>query len=94
MACDAYHLQHHIWVDVNQLKGDVDLDPAEFVAEEDINQLVYKSNVSEGVSCNNKTVKTSNLSNTRQSRYGWSDKQQVDQIGPLNFSPTPSLHFR
>ena len=40
MACDASNLRHHIRVDMNRLRGDVDTDPAEFIAKEDINQLV------------------------------------------------------
>ena len=68
MACDASHLCHHIWVDLNQLGEDVDLDPGEFAAKEDINQLVDKSKVSEGVSSDDKIVKTSNLTSTRQQR--------------------------
>ena len=36
IACGASHVHHHIRVDLNQLQGDVDLDPAEFVAKEDI----------------------------------------------------------
>ena len=61
MACDASHLCHHTQVDLNQLQGDVDLDPAEFVAKEDINWLIDGSKVCKGVSCNDKIVKTSNM---------------------------------
>ena len=61
MACDASHLRHHIWMDMNRLQGDVDLDPTEFIAEEDINRLDDRSKASEGVDCDDKTVKTSNV---------------------------------
>ena len=61
MACDASHLLHHIRVDMNRLWGDADLDPAEFVVEEDINWLDDEGKASEGVSCNYETVKTSNV---------------------------------
>ena len=67
------------------------MNPAEFIAEEDINQLVDGSKVSEGVSCKDKAVKTINLLSTRQQGVQLSSKQQVDQIGSLTFSPTPLL---
>ena len=53
--------------------------------------LMMKNKASEGVSCNNETVNTSNVSISRQQEIQRSDKQQIDQIGPLTFSPTPSL---
>ena len=43
------------------------------------------------MSCNDETVKTSNLLSKRQQGGPSSTKQQVDRIGPLTFSPTPSL---
>ena len=61
MACDESHFGNHIQVDLSQFQGNVDPDPAEFVAKEDINQFVDGSKVSDGVSCNDKTVKTCNL---------------------------------
>ena len=63
-------------------------------AKEDINWLTDESKVSEGVSCNNKAVKTSNLSNTRQQGNWQYDKQQVEQINPLTFSPTRHLTMK
>ena len=63
------------------------MDPAEFIAKEDINQSVDGSKESEGVICEDKIVKTSNLSSARQQ----DNLQPKKQIGPLTFTPTPSL---
>ena len=65
------------------------MDLSEFIAKEDINRPADKSNASEGVSCNDKTVKTSNLSSARQQdNLLPQNKQQVNQIGPLTLTPT------
>ena len=88
MACDASH-RHHIWVSLNQLWEDVNLDPAEFVAKEDSDWLVDENKVSEGVSCNRKTVKTCSLSNTRQQGNWRLTNNKL--TSPLTFSLTPSL---
>ena len=91
MASDASHLCHHIQVNMNQLQGDVKLDPTEFIAEEDINRLDKRSKAIKVVGCDDKTVKTSNMSIMRQQENRRSDKPQIDWIGPLTLSPTPSL---
>ena len=48
MACDASHLLNHISLNLDSLKNAIDLDPAEFVAEEDINRPEKGSKGSEG----------------------------------------------
>ena len=48
MACDASHLRNHISLHLDHLRSSVDLDPAEFVAEEDLNRPEKKSKESEG----------------------------------------------
>ncbi len=48
MACDASHLRNHISLNLNHLGNAVDLDPAEFVAEEDLNRPEKESKKSEG----------------------------------------------
>ena len=48
MACDASHHQNHISLNLNNLRNAVDLDPVEFVAEEDFNRPEKGSKGSEG----------------------------------------------
>ncbi len=48
MACDASHLRNHIALNLDHLRNAVDLDPAEFVAEEDLNRPEKESKGSEG----------------------------------------------
>ena len=69
-------------MDLNWLQVAVKMDPAKFIAEEDINRPVDESKASEGVSCNDETVKTSNLSSARQQdNLQLKKKQQV--VGTL-----------
>ncbi len=48
MACDASHLQNHISLNLDRLQDAIDLDPAEFTADEDINRPEKDSKESEG----------------------------------------------
>ena len=48
MACDASHLRNHIFLNLDHLRNAVDLDPVEFVAEEDLNRPEKESKGSEG----------------------------------------------
>ena len=48
MACDASHLRNHISLNSDHLRRSVQLDPVEFVAEEDLNRPEKESKGSEG----------------------------------------------
>ncbi len=75
MACDASHLREQVHVDLNRLCGHVQPDPAEFSAEEDLLRPEYLKK-SEGDGENGgETI----------------EPTQKDHVGPLTFSPTPSL---
>ena len=48
MACDAFHLWNHISLNLDRLRDAIDLDPAEFTADEDINRPEKGGKGSEG----------------------------------------------
>ena len=54
MACDASHLRNHISLNMDGLQDAIDLDPASFIAEEDINRPEKGSKGSEGAQEENK----------------------------------------
>ena len=87
MACDASHLRNHISLNLDRLRT-TDLDPAEFIAEENIHLPEKEIKASEKVHEDDDTVKTSNTSSSVQQRR---QQAQEDRIGPLTFSPTPKL---
>ena len=48
MACDASHLRNHISLNLERLRGDINLDLAKFADDEDINRPEKGSKESEG----------------------------------------------
>ena len=93
VACGASYLCQQIRVGLDQFQGAIKIDPAKLIAKDDINWLIDGSKASEGVSCDDETVKTSNLSSERQQEnLKLRNKQLVDRITPFTFLPTPLLN--
>ena len=76
MAYDASHLREHVRVDLDRLRGQVAQDPAEFSAEEDLLRPAdLKTSEGDGENGGEDIIQPT----------------QQDRVGPLTFSPTPSL---
>jgi hypothetical protein len=84
---DTSHQKEQIRFDLDRLRGTIEQDPAEFVADEDIHCPEQWSRANEGVSEDEQTVKTSITASSKQLHQNG----QADRIGPLTFSPIEQL---